>query len=85
MGDTSPRKHFNQIAMPRFSDYTTYRQYQKANQFWLEVTVAEIFTSSHVFDTAEDLEANREECCRAHEADLVPPAWLRPAIQLEAD
>ena len=60
--------------MSRHSVYTTYRQYEENELFWLEVTTAEIFTESYSFSTAEERSQQTNECCNTHEADIVPPA-----------
>lgn len=74
-GDIPPPTDYNQQAMGRYSEFTTYRQYQEGGLYWLEITTAEIFTETHCFDTAEERDRNLAECCRIHEADFVPPEW----------
>ena len=62
--------------MSRHSAYTTYRQYEENELFWLEVTTAEIFTEAYCFTTAEERSQQRRQCCINHEADIVPPSWV---------
>ncbi len=62
--------------MSRHSVYTTYRQYEENELFWLEVTTAEIFTEAYCFSTAEERSQQTPEICNSHEADIVPPGWV---------
>ena len=62
--------------MYRHSIYTTYRQYEENELFWLEVTTAEIFTETYCFSTAEERSQQTHQCCTEQEADIVPPGWI---------
>ena len=62
--------------MSRHSVYTTYRQYEENELFWLEVTTAEVFTETYCFSTAAERSQQTLECCNSHEADIVSPGWI---------